>query len=307
MVAPLDPRLDAPPCTGDAFARNGGCADLGDAALDPTLAWLPFTAGREVRVGQGFHGPLSHTGAAAYAVDFPVPEGTLVRAARAGRVASLREDSDAGCGDPSCAPLANSVVVDHGDGTFATYLHLQRDGVLVSDGDIVARGQPIARSGTTGFSTGPHLHLEVRDILGQSQPLRFAEFEATGGTPYTGVAVTSANEEQPPPDAIGWSTCPPDLFAFLGVLLEPGLSCSRVEGRSVLRGEVLVPGAAAAVFLLDDAGLDRICAPPGPFEVEVPWDALGYAGPAMFAVSAAAPDDCVPFRGTAVGALVDVR
>ena len=55
----------------------------------------------------------------------------------------------------------NFVFVDHGDGTFARYYHLDRDGALVAPGDAVAAGQPIARSGDSGASAGPHLHFDV--------------------------------------------------------------------------------------------------------------------------------------------------
>lgn len=52
------------------------------------------------------------------------------------------------------------VVVDHGDGTSTLYGHLSR--ILVTSGDAVRRGQPVGRVGSTGYSTGPHLHFEIR-------------------------------------------------------------------------------------------------------------------------------------------------
>jgi murein DD-endopeptidase MepM/ murein hydrolase activator NlpD len=53
----------------------------------------------------------------------------------------------------------NVLVLDHGAGVYSTYAHLQ--GFEVDVGDDVAPGKPIARVGTSGFSTGPHLHWEV--------------------------------------------------------------------------------------------------------------------------------------------------
>lgn len=294
-----------PFCGEPEILRNGRCVPPDPSAL----ARLPFTAGQAVRIGQGYHGPFSHVGASAYALDFSVPEGTIVRAARAGRVTSVREDSDTGCGDVSCADLANSVEIDQGDGTFAEYLHLSFDGVLVEDGEIVARGQPIALSGNTGWSTGPHLHFQVRDILGASQPVRFAELlDTTGGVPFSGEPLVSDNEELAPPAVADWSTCPSDLFAFLGVMLDPGSSCSRVDGSAVLSGRVVVEDAAAVVGLYADGVYDTLCADPGAsFVIEVPWTDLGYAGPALFTVGAADPETCQPVRGSSVGARVDVR
>jgi Peptidase family M23 len=54
----------------------------------------------------------------------------------------------------------NYILVTHGNGWFTLYGHLSE--FLVPDGQVVQRGQPIARSGSTGFSTGPHLHFEIR-------------------------------------------------------------------------------------------------------------------------------------------------
>ena len=295
-----DPWLDL----GCEPSRNGRCA-----GSDPEpLAYLPFAAGTEVRISQGNHGTFSHNGASAYAIDFPTPVGTVVRAARPGRVLGTYTASDTGCADPSCADLANSVVVDHGDGTFATYLHLSYDGSLVGIGDRVARGQPIALSGNTGFSTGPHLHFVVRDIFGQSQPVRFAEFlDASGGTAFGGAPVLSENEEQPLPDDLPWTTCPADLFAFLGVMLDPGVSCSEVERTEIVSGEVLVEGASALVTVVEGDRVEAFCAPGPRFAIEVPWGRIADRGASTFAVSAADPGSCTSLRPSSVGALVRVR
>jgi murein DD-endopeptidase MepM/ murein hydrolase activator NlpD len=56
--------------------------------------------------------------------------------------------------------LGNVVVVRHDDGSESTYAHNSL--VLVSPGDSVTRDTALALSGSTGFATGPHLHLEVR-------------------------------------------------------------------------------------------------------------------------------------------------
>ena len=53
------------------------------------------------------------------------------------------------------------VLIDHGDGTSAVYLHLKYNGVLPNVGDNVSQNQPIAQSGNTGYSFGRHLHYSV--------------------------------------------------------------------------------------------------------------------------------------------------
>ncbi|MFD8423936.1 transglycosylase family protein [Streptomyces sp. NPDC059466] len=86
-----------------------------------------------------------HTG-----VDFPVPTGTSVKAVAAGHVVS------AGWG----GSFGYEVVIRHADGRYTQYGHLSA--ISVRDGQSVGEGQRIGRSGSTGNSTGPHLHFEVR-------------------------------------------------------------------------------------------------------------------------------------------------
>ncbi|MEU3252432.1 transglycosylase family protein [Streptomyces sp. NPDC006997] len=86
-----------------------------------------------------------HTG-----VDFPVPTGTSVKSVGAGQVVS------AGWG----GSFGYQVVIRHGDGRYSQYAHLSAISVKV--GQHVGTGQRIGRSGSTGNSSGPHLHFEVR-------------------------------------------------------------------------------------------------------------------------------------------------
>ncbi len=62
----------------------------------------------------------------------------------------------------------NCIMIDHGGGTVTLYAHMSR--LLVSNGDVVERGDQIARAGTTGYSTGVHLHFEVREY--EKPPVR---------------------------------------------------------------------------------------------------------------------------------------
>ncbi|MFF8227495.1 transglycosylase family protein [Streptomyces caelestis] len=86
-----------------------------------------------------------HTG-----VDFPVPTGTSVKSVASGSVVS------AGWG----GSYGYQVVIRHGDGRYSQYAHLSA--ISVRDGQTVSAGQRIGRSGSTGNSSGPHLHFEVR-------------------------------------------------------------------------------------------------------------------------------------------------
>ncbi len=83
-------------------------------------------------------------------VDFSADRGTPVVAANRGRVALLGEFFFAG----------RLVVLDHGLGLYTLYFHL--DGVSVTEGQLVERGETVGTVGTTGRSTGPHLHFAAQ-------------------------------------------------------------------------------------------------------------------------------------------------
>jgi murein DD-endopeptidase MepM/ murein hydrolase activator NlpD len=83
-------------------------------------------------------------------IDFGADYGSLIYASEQGRV--IYADWYGGYG--------NAVIIDHGNGMTTLYAHCSD--LYVKDGDVVVKGQPIAAVGSTGFSTGPHLHFELR-------------------------------------------------------------------------------------------------------------------------------------------------
>ncbi len=127
----------------------------------PQLA-LPWPCEQTYRCTQGHNGG-SHTGLGAWAWDFGLAEGHAVHAAAAGTVRRLRMDSTQGGCDRAYANDANYVVIDHGDGTSALYLHLQTNSSVLQVGDLVAAGDFIARVGLTGWVCGAHLHFQVQE------------------------------------------------------------------------------------------------------------------------------------------------
>lgn len=127
----------------------------------------PFPRGVSYRVNQGFFGAKSHKrgGADQYAVDFAMPEGSVVCAALAGTVIGVRSESDIGGDDISFVHCSNYIIVKHLDGTYGEYVHLRQGSPRVRPGQQVAVGTPLAFSGHTGFADAPHLHFGVYKVL----------------------------------------------------------------------------------------------------------------------------------------------
>ncbi|MGF6420379.1 hypothetical protein ABH900_003905 [Stenotrophomonas sp. AN71] len=157
---------------------------------------VPFDAAR-LRVDQAPQGRFSHDDEENRdAVDFALPEATLVLAAREGTVMQIQDGFHGhGLDRERDSGRANFVRVLHSDGSMALYGHLQAGGMRVRRGQAVQAGQPIGLSGNSGYSSAPHLHFVVqvnRGMALRSVPVRiFAEQgqlqfarqgEADGGT-----------------------------------------------------------------------------------------------------------------------------
>ncbi|MEE9208324.1 MAG: M23 family metallopeptidase, partial [Gemmatimonadota bacterium] len=135
----------------------GGCGPA--AGLEP-LYVLPFGIGQAFELTQGNCASPSHAGRFRYSFDFRMPMGTPVLAARAGQVLTVRSGQPDGTnrtGDE------NLVVVQHEDGRFSRYIHLQQGSIRVAVGDRVLARDTLALSGNSGQSRFPHLHFDVAE------------------------------------------------------------------------------------------------------------------------------------------------
>lgn len=153
-----------------------GCDGKPYPALNSTPYVIPFAVGTIFSTGlancsSSYHGPGQPD---QYATDFDLPTGTHFTAARAGTVSFLDEDERSEGGG-----AGNMVIIDHGDGTSALYLHSPENGIFVNVGDQVVQGDTLGIVGRSGLAGYPHLH--------------FIVVEGSTVYPYQGIPVSFSN------------------------------------------------------------------------------------------------------------------
>jgi murein DD-endopeptidase MepM/ murein hydrolase activator NlpD len=162
-----------------------------------------------------------HTG-----LDFEAGVGTPIMAAAGGVVVTAGVHPEYG----------NMVEIDHGNGLITRYGHASK--LLVKKGDLVRRGQEIALVGTTGRSTGPHLHFEVLVQGTQQDPQRF--LAAGQGAPNLAQHVPAATQHaaapaQHAPAGTQHAAAPPQPapMAVKTSSLTPGAAHLRAQGTTI--------------------------------------------------------------------------
>ena len=117
---------------------------------DISFTWPCPASGRITSVFGGRKSPTKGASSNHQGIDISAPTGTSIVAAAAGEVVIATYSSSAG----------NYVMISHGGGVYTVYMHASS--LLVSQGQSVKKGQTIAKVGSTGYSTGSHLHFGVR-------------------------------------------------------------------------------------------------------------------------------------------------
>jgi murein DD-endopeptidase MepM/ murein hydrolase activator NlpD len=132
---------------------------------------LPFAKGSKYLLIQAYNSKMSHRNE--LSLDFKMKKGRKICAARGGVVITVKEDSDAGGLKDEYLSQGNHIIIKHDDGSTAMYWHLQKNGVIINEGDTIIQGQHIGYSGNTGYTAFPHLHFQVQDKNGRDIATRF--------------------------------------------------------------------------------------------------------------------------------------
>lgn len=125
--------------------------------------------------------------------DIGAPEGTPIYAALGGRVDRADDGGGYNNGNGNCVKITMA------DGTYFMYLHMQTGSVMVKVGDEVKKGQQIGKVGSTGHSTGPHLHFEYHPGGGGAASPNDLLHAAEQGNAYTAATGVTTNTSGTPP------------------------------------------------------------------------------------------------------------
>lgn len=162
------------------FSFKAGYGDPSTVNHDDSYRYLlPYAKNRKLI--QGNYGRFSHDHKASHhAFDFGTQIGDTLYAAREGKVVMIKEDSKKHGRTRKFTNDGNYIIIQHNDGTTASYYHLNFNGALIEKGDVVKRGQKIGISGMTGFTTTPHVHFVVHKATVEngniSVPIQFEGF-----------------------------------------------------------------------------------------------------------------------------------
>lgn len=124
---------------------------------------LPIPKGKEVYISQGYYGKFTHNDDfSKFAIDFPLNENDTVYSASDGFVVEMTDKFKHGGKNRKWIDYANRLMIyNTKSGLFFDYVHLAYKGCFVNVGDKIIRGQAIGLAGSTGLSTGIHLHFNV--------------------------------------------------------------------------------------------------------------------------------------------------
>ena len=173
-------RVDAQGLSGYLSMYFLDCVDVSETIDDEVFFTPPLVCDTRAIISQSFNDTQgSHSGRSRYALDFALGSGTEITAMAPGRVLKTYLVTEPGdpCyngGERECRDAANYIILEHSDQTRTAYLHLNE--IHVNEGEQVTRAQVIGLSGHTGWSTGPHLHVERQEPCGDPRNCQTIHF-----------------------------------------------------------------------------------------------------------------------------------
>jgi len=190
LIAPRSTQKIIPAAKGNnEFAYVWFMGDHKQKATAQEYA-LPIDVSLCPQISQSFNGKFSHQHPQSqFAVDIATNVGTTIKAAREGVVVGVKDDYALGGVDNFFMDKANFIQVYHEDGTWAIYAHILLGSAVVKSGDQVKAGDILAKSGSSGYSSGPHLHFVIQKNVGlkaESIPFQFKNSRGQLFTPFDG-------------------------------------------------------------------------------------------------------------------------
>jgi murein DD-endopeptidase MepM/ murein hydrolase activator NlpD len=151
--------------------------------IKPIKLALPFPKERTYRVVQGNNTNFTHnTAYSRFAVDIDLKINDTICAATKGVVVGVVDEYTYGGTSPEWKKYANFITIyEPNSGIFTQYVHLVKDGSLVSIGDSINQGQPIGLSGMTGLTFSEHLHFNCLVPATNPEGLKSIPFEFLNG------------------------------------------------------------------------------------------------------------------------------
>jgi hypothetical protein len=197
---------------------------------------------------QGNNSGGTHKKELRFSFDFSLPVGARVHAAADGIVVAAVDCFRRRGTSNAMRARANYIALRHGPSEYSRYYHLCYRGVSVSVGESVAAGQPIGRSGNTGFSTTPHLHFDVVDVLPmETSALTLLMPRADGSESRTRLESIAACFSGPMPQ-LGSELVAPAVWADPPTANEP-----LRNGPEALRGAIVLVDRCKSVDFIDKA------------------------------------------------------
>ena len=269
------PRVDSGSTLGiSAIATTSGADSLGISAGPDNGRWLWPTPSKLITSGFGYRSDPFNGGSAFHSgIDFGDPCGTPVGATRPGKVTFAGPAGGYG----------NRVVVDHGEGLTSSYSHLQQ--ITVQVGDEVTQSNAVGLVGTTGRSTGCHLHFEIMVNGGFTDPLPYL----TGNPSANPTTFGNSNVAEAPISGVGTNT------ATSGTVVDPcGISNDPADSLAS-GGSIPVEGTPSANA---DCPQPSTAATPSNSATPTPSPSSSTGDPLTPQPSSPAPDPSTPQPST---------